>query len=241
MPSHVALLVVIISVKSSSLCSSGLAKYKLTKETSQMIQWKYFFPTNEQPQVFSSGDIAFVSEKYVVENFDQCLTVTYVNILDSGNPNHEFDTIDVPICIPHYFKKYLEPTGSNIKLNNTYLISGLVRFLTSGKIMIEATDIDFLKTLKVNYSTYESSSTVPSIRSIFDIIADDVDSVTTQISIKHEEPMNSLVENNITIAKLFKSSADINTGAETSSSYKGKKPYNQPDYIDLDTQSRNAI
>ncbi|CAG8824630.1 514_t:CDS:2 [Gigaspora margarita] len=267
MPSHVALLVVIISVKSGSLCSSGLAKYKLTKEMSRR----------------------FNGKKYMVENFDQCLTVAYANILDSGNPNRKFDTIDVSICFPHCmfsvtvthnpkqvdkfihfgiecveynsvtstpnvkmpmmvlypsksmrFQKYLGPTGSNIKLNNTYLILGLIRFLTSGKIMIEATDIDFLKTLNVNYSTYESSSTVPGIWSIFDIIADDVDFITTQTLIKHEELTNSLVENNITTAKLFKSSVDINTSAETSSSYKRKKPYNQPDYINLDAQSNEA-
>ncbi|CAG8669473.1 17226_t:CDS:2 [Dentiscutata erythropus] len=90
MLSHVVLLVVIISVKSGFLCSSGVAKYKLTKEMSQTIRWKYFFPTNEQPQVFSSGDIAFIPGKYVVESSDQFLTVV-------GNPKCEFNTTDVPI------------------------------------------------------------------------------------------------------------------------------------------------
>ncbi|CAG8449294.1 6787_t:CDS:1, partial [Scutellospora calospora] len=50
MPSHVALIIAIISVKNSRLCSYSLAKYKISNEISQMIIQKYFFPTNKQPQ-----------------------------------------------------------------------------------------------------------------------------------------------------------------------------------------------
>ncbi|CAG8841408.1 15107_t:CDS:1, partial [Racocetra persica] len=41
------------------------------------------------------------------------------------------------------FQKYLGPSGSNIKLDNVYLISGFIKFSTSGNLMIEATDIDY--------------------------------------------------------------------------------------------------
>ncbi|CAG8792698.1 1846_t:CDS:2, partial [Racocetra fulgida] len=40
--------------------------------------------------------------KYVVENFDQCLTIAYVSILDTGNSNHELNTANIPPYIPHY-------------------------------------------------------------------------------------------------------------------------------------------
>ena len=101
MPSHVALIVAITSVKNYRTCSYGLAKYKLSKDVSQTIKWKYYFPVNEQPRLFASGDLVFISGKYVVENSDQCVTVTYASIIDNENPNREFDTSDVPTCVPH--------------------------------------------------------------------------------------------------------------------------------------------
>ncbi|RIB05414.1 hypothetical protein C2G38_2148558 [Gigaspora rosea] len=54
-------LVVIISVKNSHLCSSGLAKYKISKEITQTIKFKYFFPANQLSQTFATGDLVFIS------------------------------------------------------------------------------------------------------------------------------------------------------------------------------------
>ncbi|CAG8824258.1 4986_t:CDS:2, partial [Racocetra persica] len=55
-----------------------------------------------------------------------------------------------------------------------------------------ATNVDYLKTLNMNYNISESSSsTRPSTQTIIDIIADDVESVTAQ---KQEEHMDSSVK-----------------------------------------------
>ncbi|CAG8787024.1 25502_t:CDS:2 [Gigaspora margarita] len=218
MPSHVTLLVVIIFAKNSQSCSYGQAKYNLTKEQSQ------------QPKVFTGGDLVLFSGKFIVENSEQCIAITYSSTLDTRNPNHEFDIAGVSPCISHCifsavvnrkskqleefihfgvecieynpvtgnsgvnmqlkvlyhvksvrFKKYLGHLGSNIKIGSTYLVSGLFKFLMSGRMMIEATDIDYLKTSNVNYNTYEKFSlSIPSTRSIIDVIADDIETITTQ-------------------------------------------------------------
>ncbi|CAG8817972.1 16745_t:CDS:1, partial [Racocetra persica] len=101
MPSHIALLIVISSAKNNRLCSYGLAKYKLSDQTSRNIRWKYFFPSNTLPQLFNSGDIVFISGKYVVEHSEECVTVTYASIVGTGKPEREFDLTNVPTCIPH--------------------------------------------------------------------------------------------------------------------------------------------
>ncbi|CAG8773016.1 30773_t:CDS:2, partial [Racocetra persica] len=89
------------SVKNGSLCSHGFAKYKLSNESSQMIKFKYFFPANQSPQIFANGDLVFISGKYVVENSEPCFTIAYSTLIDNKNPSREFDTTDLPICIPH--------------------------------------------------------------------------------------------------------------------------------------------
>ncbi|CAG8721722.1 10584_t:CDS:1, partial [Racocetra fulgida] len=76
------------------------------------------------------------------------------------------------------FQKYLGPSGSNIKLDNAYLISGFVKFSASGKLMIEATEIEYLKT-NVNSNMFESSSSI-STQSIVNIIADNIESAQKQ-------------------------------------------------------------
>ncbi|RIB01273.1 hypothetical protein C2G38_2296770 [Gigaspora rosea] len=172
----------------------------------------------------------FISSKFVIENSEQCVTVTYVSIIDN-NPSREFDTTNIPPCIPHCmfsvvvnrkpkelrefihfgvecteynsvtsnssvnmqitvlyhagssrFQNYLGHSGSNIKLGSTYLVSGLFKISTSGKMMIEATDVDYMKTAAVTYNAQENySSTTPGAQSIIDIIADDIESKPNQV------------------------------------------------------------
>src|SRR5260364_25360 len=100
MPSHIALLAVIITVKNNNLSSYGLAKYKVSKQTSRVIKFKYFFSDNSPSRFFASGDLLFVSGKCVVEKSEQYMTISYASIVDS-NPNREFDLTGVPVCIPH--------------------------------------------------------------------------------------------------------------------------------------------
>ncbi|CAG8829969.1 21172_t:CDS:2 [Gigaspora margarita] len=235
MPLHVALLVAITSVKKQSLFSYGFAKYKFLKEISQTIRWKYFFPTNKQPQQFTPSDLVFISGKYIIENLEQCITISYASIINNENPNYKFNISDVPEYVPHCmisviancklkevedyvhfgvesfeynsitgssdvkmqitvlyssqairFQKYLGISSSNIKLRNTYFMSGFFKFLKSGQIIIEAIDINYLRTSTLNYNTFENSSLIKSSnRSIIDIIANDIESVSAQILLKH--------------------------------------------------------
>ncbi|CAG8758845.1 10123_t:CDS:1 [Dentiscutata erythropus] len=223
MPSHIALLAVIISIKNNSISSYGLAKYKPSEQTSRTIRWKYFFSNNSSSQLFAPGDLVFFSGKCAVEDSQQCITVASASIVDNQNPNREFDLTSVPICVPHcmisvvvnhnakqteefiYFGvecveynsvtgssnvkiemtvlypvqskrfKYLGSLGSNITVGNTYIVSGFFRFSDSGKIMIEATDIDYSKPPVLTFNILEiSSSSSSHTHSILDIIADDI-------------------------------------------------------------------
>ncbi|CAG8568167.1 8612_t:CDS:2 [Cetraspora pellucida] len=101
MVSHVSLLVFIISVKNSCLCSNGLAKYKLTKELTQTIRFKYFFPADQLLQTFANRDLVFISSKFIVENSELCFTIAYSSIVDNENSNCEFVLSNVPVTIPY--------------------------------------------------------------------------------------------------------------------------------------------
>ncbi|CAG8826995.1 5396_t:CDS:1, partial [Racocetra persica] len=83
------------------LCSYGLAKYKLSEQTSHTISWKYFFSTNRPSRLFTPGDLVLISGRFVVENSEQCMTIAYATILNNRDSNYEFKFIDIPICIPH--------------------------------------------------------------------------------------------------------------------------------------------
>ncbi|CAG8571784.1 44928_t:CDS:2 [Gigaspora margarita] len=157
MPSHVALLVAVTS--------------------------KYFYPTNEQPQLCIPRDLVFISGKYVIEKLEQCITVLYASVVNNENPNHEFDVSDVPECILHcmisvmanckpkevedyiYFGvesvKYNSVTSlSAVRMQMTVLYSSQdIRF--QKYLGTSATDIDYLRTSALNYKTFKNSSLTP--------------------------------------------------------------------------------
>ncbi|CAG8793938.1 21238_t:CDS:2 [Gigaspora margarita] len=56
---------------------------------------------NEQPQLFTSGNLVFISDKYVIENLEQCITISYVTITNNENSNHDFNISNIPVYIPH--------------------------------------------------------------------------------------------------------------------------------------------
>ncbi|RIB21032.1 hypothetical protein C2G38_2079361 [Gigaspora rosea] len=225
MVSHVALLIVMVFVKSNRLCSYGVAKYKLSKNLFQSIKFKYFFPMDQPVNTFNNGDIVFISGKYIVESSEPHFAIAYTSVVDDKNPNREFDATDLSECVPHcvysvtinrdpkrieefiHFGaeavesnsvtskpdikmditivyphnspkfKYLGHLGSNIKPRANYFVSGLIRFSKSGKMIIEATDIDSLKTSTININLSESSSlATPNAPSIIDLIDDDLNS-----------------------------------------------------------------
>ncbi|CAG8814509.1 46270_t:CDS:2 [Gigaspora margarita] len=56
---------------------------------------------NEQPQLFTSGNLVFISGKYVIENLEQYITISYVTITNNKNPNYEFDISNNSVCVLH--------------------------------------------------------------------------------------------------------------------------------------------
>ncbi|CAG8662913.1 22091_t:CDS:2, partial [Cetraspora pellucida] len=155
--------------KNSPTYSFGLAKYKISQELSQIIKFKYFFSTNQSPQIFTNDDIVFIAGKYIVENFEPCFTITYSSIVDmviNQEPKEITNFIHFGAETIEY-NSVTSPSGSNIKLQSTYFIS--------------ATDIDYLRTSSINIITSKSSSLMAFDKpSIIDIIDDDIDSTVIQ-------------------------------------------------------------
>ncbi|CAG8793437.1 23898_t:CDS:2, partial [Racocetra persica] len=174
MVSHISLLVVIIAIKNSPLCMQSLAKYKISKELSQTIKFKYFFTTNQSSHIFKNSDLVFISGKYVVENSEPCFIIAYSSIVDNKNPNREFDMTAISVYIPHcIYSVVINREPKEVK-----------EFIHFGAETVEynsVTDIDYLKTLAINIITSKSSSlTKANTPSIIDLIDDDIDSTVTQ-------------------------------------------------------------
>ncbi|RIB25229.1 hypothetical protein C2G38_2241530 [Gigaspora rosea] len=174
MVSYVSLLVVIISVKNNRSCSTGVAKYKIAEGLTQSIKFKYFFPTDYPSQTFATGDIVFILGKYIVENSEPCFTVAYSSIVNSGNPNREFDTSDVPITIPH--------CTCFVTVNRAPKNVGeLIHF---GVETVQYNSVTGNSEVKMNITAYSTTADAPSI---IDIIDDDIDSTAAQNQSKSEE------------------------------------------------------
>ncbi|CAG8842754.1 3650_t:CDS:1, partial [Racocetra persica] len=128
--------------------------------------------------------------------------------------------------------KHLGTSRSNIKVGNTYLVSGLLKFSDSGKIMIEASDIDFSKLPPLNLILPEiSSSTSSTTRSIIDIIADDIDSNTDQSSTK---PSSIRYDN------ILASSSSATLSASTAADIEINSLVEKNNYIDLNAEDNNC-
>ncbi|CAG8467699.1 10788_t:CDS:10, partial [Scutellospora calospora] len=115
------------------------------------------------------------------------------SIVDNENPNHKFDLSNIPITIPHsiYFvtvTRQLKNVGDfihfgaeTIQYNSVTGNSDIKIDMTSEKMIIEATDIDYLRTSSINIGESESShSTISDTLLIIDIIDDDIDSTITK-------------------------------------------------------------
>ncbi|RIB29960.1 hypothetical protein C2G38_2027244 [Gigaspora rosea] len=58
------------------------------------------FSSNEQPKIFTGGVLVFISGKFVIDNSEQCITITYASIINN-NSSRKFDTTNIPLCILH--------------------------------------------------------------------------------------------------------------------------------------------
>ncbi|CAG8813746.1 25038_t:CDS:2, partial [Dentiscutata erythropus] len=146
--------------------------------------------------------------KFVVENLDQYITVSYPYIIATGDSERAFAANEIPLSAPHcmftiqvtrdpkelesstYFdatnSQYNSVTNSkNVLMKlRTYIVSGFIRRVTTDFTIIELTDIDFISTnvSSVQYVQESTSSNTSNNRSFIDLIAEDVDSTTSQQS-----------------------------------------------------------
>ncbi|RIB10747.1 hypothetical protein C2G38_2205284 [Gigaspora rosea] len=138
----------------------------------------------------------FVSIKHEPKNIGNFIhfgveTVQYNSVIGASNIKMDI-TIIYPLDSPRF--KYLGHLGSNIKLYSNYFISDLFKFSKSGKIIIETTDIDYLRTSTININASESSYlAMTNTLSIIDIIDDNIDSVSS-CDIKQYYTINSNIE-----------------------------------------------
>ncbi|CAG8706178.1 23086_t:CDS:2, partial [Racocetra persica] len=200
--------------------------------------------------MFTSGNLIFISGKYIVENSEQYITIIYASIINTGNPNCEFDMSDVPLCIPHCMfsvianrkpkeiEDYIHFGVESVKYNSvtgTPAVKMQMTFLKSGQIIIKTTDINYLKTSNLNYNASKNSTLIASRpHSIIDVIANDIESTTTQTPFKHTKPSTSIKSNDISTSK--SSETSVEAVVVVDSSHENKKSSYQPDYIDLDAQ-----
>ncbi|CAG8668434.1 2436_t:CDS:1, partial [Racocetra fulgida] len=135
-------------------------------------------------------------------------TIQYNSV--TGNSDIKMDMTIIYSLHSSRFK-YLGHLGSNIKLRSNYFVSGLFKFSKSGKMMIEATDIDYLRTSTINIGGSESShSTMSNAPSIIDIIDDDIDSTVKKA------PQDQY-------GSVKKSVNPVNADVEAAPSYSSKK------------------
>ncbi|CAG8507547.1 36520_t:CDS:2 [Racocetra persica] len=178
-------------------------------------------------------------------------TVTYASVLNIGNSNCEFDTTDIPLCIPHCMfsvvvictpKQLQEFIHFGIECTKYNSVTGLFKFSTSGKMMVEATNIDYLRTSNVTHNTYENFSSNFSTQSIIDIIADDIESITTN-ALKTVDSTITLANHNITVTPgPSKNLVNIPIPyVQIESLYERKKQKKLLDYTDLDTQEEEQL
>lgn len=156
----------------------------------------------------------------------------YNSVTGSNNIKMEM-TILYPSQLVRF--KYLGLLGANIKSGNKYIVSGLVKFSDKGKIMIEATDIDYVKSAEFSYNISESPSTIKTnTRSIIDIIADNVESINSQ-SKKPKLDTSSKESDKITTSKSY----EISKTSTTKEEERGSSSERKKEQIHTDSEMSN--
>lgn len=101
MPSHATFIAIIVSKENYNSLVQGLAKYQTAENDFKIINWKYFYPFNQPRTEFSTGDIVMFAGKFIIENLEQNITVSYACIIATGNPEQVFEASEIPISTPH--------------------------------------------------------------------------------------------------------------------------------------------
>ncbi|CAG8674291.1 13412_t:CDS:2, partial [Gigaspora margarita] len=117
----------------------------------------------------SPRNIVFITSKYIIDNSEECIAIAYASIIDTGKPEHEFDISSIPICISYCM--------ITVCINRTP--KKTEEFIHFGADCVKYNSVTRSSNIKIEITIlYDSQSTC----SIIDIIAEDIDSVTTQIS-----------------------------------------------------------
>lgn len=128
MPSHSTLIVIIITKEDSNSLTQGLAKYQLAENDFSIVRWKYFYPLQQPYTEFSVGDIVMFAGKFVVENSEQCITVSCASVIAIGDPTQEFEPTEIPLSVPHCLFTVLVSRDPKECGDSTYFDAGCYQY-----------------------------------------------------------------------------------------------------------------
>ncbi|CAG8618617.1 19235_t:CDS:2 [Cetraspora pellucida] len=186
MPSHATVIVVIATKENFNSLTQRFAKYQMAENDFKIVHWKYFYPFNQPYTEFSVGNIVMFAGKFIVENLEQYVTVSYLCVIVPADPDREFQAEEIPLGVPYCMFSVLitrEPkqcSDSIVKTGRTFIVSGFIRHITSDFTIVKLTDFDFIS---ANVNTVQNvqvstSSVTSSYHSDIDLITKDVESTT---------------------------------------------------------------
>ncbi|CAG8753078.1 24640_t:CDS:2 [Cetraspora pellucida] len=160
------------------------------------IRFKYFLSIEQPVQMFLSGDVIFISGKFVIEDSELCFIVAYLSIVDNNNPNCEFDTTNVPLCIPYCIysvvvNQMLRKVDKFIHFGAETIEYNSVTGSNTWALWVQATNIDYIKTPTISINSSKSSSLSASgVPTIINIFNKSINSAFTESSKKNIEASN---------------------------------------------------
>ncbi|CAG8830421.1 1624_t:CDS:2, partial [Gigaspora margarita] len=96
MPSHASFIAIVVTKDNFSSLTQGIAKYQTEKNEFKIVHWKYFYPYDRPYTEFSVGDIVMFTDKLIVENLEQYITVSSACVIASSNPKQVTDIDFMP-------------------------------------------------------------------------------------------------------------------------------------------------
>lgn len=128
MHSHSTLIVIIITKEDSNSLTQGLAKCQIAENDFSIVCWKYFYPFQQPYTEFSVGDIIMFVGKFVVENLEQYVTVSYASVIAVGDPGQVFEHSEIPLSVPHSMFNVLVSRDPKECGDSTYFDAGCYQY-----------------------------------------------------------------------------------------------------------------
>ncbi|CAG8647135.1 380_t:CDS:2 [Cetraspora pellucida] len=98
---HTTVIIIIVTKEDFISLTQGFAKYQMSKNDFSVVRWKYFYPFNQPYTEFSIGDIIMFMDKFIVENLEQYISVSYACVVVANDPDREFEANEIPLSTPH--------------------------------------------------------------------------------------------------------------------------------------------